>query len=126
MTMNSILGIGLEDRRDFVPGMSAAMRTLEGVLTEIATTNIPVLLIGESGTGKEMFAHRVHQLSQRKSEPLTRIACASMNAATFSAELGLNLKGHSELPREDAGTVFFDEISELDAVCQRTLLYALP
>jgi two-component system response regulator AtoC len=126
MTTNTILGIGLEDRRGFVQGMSAAMRTLEGVLTEIATTNIPVLLIGESGTGKEMFAHRVHQLSQRQSEPLTRIACASMNVSTFSSELGLNSKGHGESPKEGAGTVFFDEISELDAACQRTLLYALP
>jgi two-component system, NtrC family, response regulator AtoC len=126
MTTNTIVGIGLEDRRGFVPGMSAAMRTLEGVLTEIATTNIPVLLIGESGTGKEMFAHRVHQLSHRNIEPLRRIACASMNSTTFSTELGLSSKAQSELPREGAGTVFFDEISELDAACQRTLLYALP
>jgi len=126
MTTNTIFGTGLEDRRGFVAGMSAAMRTLEGVLAEIATTNIPVLLIGESGTGKEMFAYRVHQLSQRNTEPITRIACASMNSATFSTGLGLNSKGHGELPKEDAGTVFFDEISELDAACQRTLLYALP
>jgi two-component system response regulator AtoC len=126
MTTNTIFKTGLEDRRGFVPGMSPAMRALEGVLTEIATTNIPVLLIGESGTGKEMFAHRVHQLSLRNGDPLTRISCASMNAATFSGELGLNPKGHSELRREVAGTVFFDEISELDAACQRTLLYALP
>jgi two-component system, NtrC family, response regulator AtoC len=126
MTTNSLLGIGVENRQDFVPGMSAAMRTLEGVLTEIAATNIPVLLIGESGTGKEMFAHRVHQLSQRSGEPLSRIACASMNSASFSTELGLNSKGQGELPREGAGTLFFDEISELDAACQRTLLYALP
>lgn len=126
MTTNTIFGTGLEDRRGFVPGMSPAMRTLEGVLREIATTNIPVVLIGESGTGKEMFAHRIHQLSVRNGEPLTRIACASMNSATFSAELGLNSKSHGELAREIAGTVFFDEISELDAACQRTLLYALP
>jgi two-component system response regulator AtoC len=126
MTTNTISGIGLDDRRGFVPGMSAAMRTLEGVLTEIATTNIPVLLIGESGTGKEMFAHRVHQLSQRNGDALRKIACASMNAATFSADLGLNSKSYGGITREIAGTVFFDEISELDAACQRTLLYALP
>lgn len=126
MTTNTILGIGLEDRRGFVPGMSAAMRTLEGVLSEIATTNIPVLLIGESGTGKEMFAHRAHQLSHRNSEAMTRIACAGVNSATFSAELQLNSRANNESRSEGAGTVFFDEISELDAACQRTLLYALP
>jgi two-component system response regulator AtoC len=126
MTTNSISEIGLEDRRGFVPGMSAAMRTLEGVLSEIATTNIPVLLMGESGTGKEMFAHRVHQLSHRNTEPMTRIACATMNSATFSAELRLNSKANGESRKEGAGTAFFDEISELDAACQRTLVYALP
>src|SRR5579863_2889431 len=60
MTTNAILGMGLEQGRGFVSGMSPAMRTLESVIIEIASTNIPVLLIGESGTGKEMFAQRVH------------------------------------------------------------------
>ena len=126
MATNAILGAGVEDRRGFVPGMSPAMRALEAVLKEIATTNIPVLLIGESGTGKEMFAHRVHQLSQRNREAMTKIACASMNPSTFSTELGLNSRINGESQREGAGTVFFDEISELDAACQRMLLYALP
>jgi two-component system response regulator AtoC len=49
-----------------------------------------------------------------------------MNSPTFSVELGLNSKGHGEFPKGGAGTVFFDEVSELDAACQRTLLYALP
>lgn len=109
-----------------MPGMSTSMRTLEGVLGEIASTNIPVLLIGESGTGKEMFAQRVHKLSRRSGEPLTRIACASMNSATFPEELGLKRKAHDEGTNEIAGTIFFDEISELDAPCQRGLLYSLP
>ena len=46
-------------------GTSPAMLTLEAVLSEIAPTNIPVLLVGECGTGKQMFAHRIHQLSER-------------------------------------------------------------
>jgi two-component system response regulator AtoC len=126
MITNTIAGVGLEERQGFVPGMSTSMRTLEGVLAEIALTNIPVLLIGESGTGKEMFANRVHHLSRRSGEPLSRIACASMNSATFAAELGPNAIGHEGVPRAAAGTVFFDEISELDSTCQRNLLYALP
>jgi len=126
MTTNAMVGIGLEDRLGFVAGMSAAMRTLEGVLKEIAATNIPVLLIGESGTGKEMFARRLHVLSQRSGEPLSRIACAAMNSATFAAELGLNPKNNGDGAAGGAGSIFFDEISELDAACQRSLLYALP
>ena len=126
MTTNTIMGIGLEDQRGFVPGMSAAMRTLESVLAEIAPTSIPILIVGESGTGKEMIARRVHQLSRQNSGPITKIACAAMNAAVFSAELGLNSNGEGHARHDGGGVVFFDEISELDANCQRSLLYAMP
>jgi two-component system, NtrC family, response regulator AtoC len=112
---------GLLDQQDtgFLCGISPAMQTLEGVVSEIATTNIPVLLAGESGTGKEMFANRVHRLSGRKEELLVRISCGAMNPTAFAAEIGMNGSGAF-------GTVFFDEISELDSVCQRNLLCALP
>ena len=112
----------------FVAGMSAAMQSLENVVAEIALTNIPVLLVGESGTGKEMFAQRIHRLSANGDTALVKIACASMNAANFAGELGLdvNSNGSNDLARFQPGTVFFDEISELDAGCQRSLLYALP
>lgn len=114
------------DKGDFVGGISPAMQTLENVLAEIAPTNIPILLVGESGTGKEMVAKRVHDLSSRRNEPFVRISCASMNSATISSELGLNRNGDNRNGRFDAGTTFLDEISELDASCQRNLLYALP
>ena len=108
----------------FVGGTSPAMLTLEAVLTEIAPTNIPVLLVGECGTGKQMFAHRIHQLSDR-SEPLMKVSCAGMRAESFASELGLDAREEREYGR-GPGTAFFDEISELDAACQRNLLYALP
>ena len=107
----------------FVGGTSPAMLTLEAMLAEIAPTNIPVLLVGECGTGKQMFAQRIHQLSER-SEPLIKVSCAGMRAESFASELGLDTE-ESEYGR-NAGTAFFDEISELDAACQRNLLYALP
>jgi len=108
----------------FVGGTSPAMLTLEAVVSEIAHTNIPVLLMGECGTGKQMFAHRIHQLSDRRG-PLMKISCAGMRAESFASETGLDASEESEHRRE-AGTAFFDEISELDAACQRNLLYALP
>ncbi len=112
----------------FVGGMSAAMQTLENVVAEIALTNIPVLLVGEVGSGKEMFAQRIHQLSANGDAPLVKIACASMNLANFASELGLDPNGNnsSQSSEDRPGTVFFDEISELDPSCQRSLLYALP
>jgi two-component system, NtrC family, response regulator AtoC len=109
----------------FVGGTSPAMLTFEGALSEIAPTNIPVLLVGESGTGKQMFAHRIHLLSDRSSEPLVKISCAGVRAESFASELGLDANQEAGY-RCQAGTAFFDEISELDPACQRNLLYALP
>jgi two-component system, NtrC family, response regulator AtoC len=110
---------------EFVGGSSPAMLTLEAVVSEIAATNIPVLLVGESGTGKQMFAHRIHLLSGRSKEPLVKISCASMTPETFAAEIGLIGSGRL-IEEAAAGTAFFDEISELDLLCQRSLLSALP
>jgi two-component system, NtrC family, response regulator AtoC len=110
---------------DWIPGASAAIQTIESVIVEIAPTNLPVLLVGESGTGKEMFASRLHQLSRNPDRPLARISCASMKSATFSDELGLSSREAGD-EGSKAGTVFLDEIGELDAACQRDLLCALP
>jgi two-component system, NtrC family, response regulator AtoC len=111
--------------REFVGGLCPASLTLESVIQEIATTMIPVLLVGESGAGKEVFAHRIHALSALASEPLVKIACASVNAETLGVELGL--RGNpSQGAASPPGTVIFDEISELDPVSQKMLLYALP
>ncbi len=107
---------------NWISGVSSAMHTLEGVVGEIASTDIPVLLVGESGTGKEMLATRIHQLSAHAQEPLRRIPCASVNPEMLSVELGLN----GTIKSNVTGTVFFDEISELDSACQRYLLGVLP
>ena len=127
MTSNGVGIASLKEEWGFVGGMCTVMQTLENVVAEIAPTNIPVLLVGESGAGKEMFARRIHQLSANGDEPLVKIACASMNPANFVGELGLNKSDISaEEVKTSNRTVFFDEISELDLSCQRSLLYALP
>jgi two-component system, NtrC family, response regulator AtoC len=110
----------------FVAGMSPAMQTLEAVIAEIAPTNIPVLFLGEIGTGKAMYADHLHRLSRRCGEPLLRISCPSVIPATFLTDLGLNLNRNDEETKSAAGTVFFNHVDELDPVCQRALLYALP
>jgi DNA-binding NtrC family response regulator len=118
----------LQKAPDFVPAMSRAMQTLESIALEIAPTNIPVLLFGEVGTGKKMFALRLHELSDRLERRFRSISCASLTPEAFQSELGLaeTNKGRFALEQEGTGTVFFDEISELDAASQRNLLYALP
>jgi len=121
---HSPITAGLEHEADgFLTGSSPVMQSLQGVIAEIAPTNIPVLLVGESGTGKQMFARRIHHLSARGRQPFIKIACASTKPEAFAG--GLDRNGNADL-FSSAGTVFFDEISELDAACQRSLLCILP
>jgi two-component system, NtrC family, response regulator AtoC len=128
MMTNGLESVMVREESGFVGGICPAMQTLENVLGEIAPTNIPVLLVGESGTGKAIFAQRLHRLSARSEERLVSIACAAMNPAQLTSELGLNGNASLEFrdPENSIGTVFFEEISELDAGCQRNLLCALP
>jgi len=110
----------------WIPGATAAMQTIESVIAEIAPTNLPILLVGESGAGKEMFANRVHRLSRHCDKPLVKISCASVSPTALLAELGPSLRVYNERTGDGTGTVLFDEISDLDAACQRNLLGALP
>ena len=115
------------DAKEFVNGASPAMRVLESVIAEIAQTNVPILLLGESGTGKEIFARRIHALSAQKNGRLNKIQCASMSPALLLSELGLAENGARRRGRAvETGSLFLDEVSELDLACQRQLLNALP
>src|SRR5271154_3231461 len=126
MTTNGTAGVMVSQGWGFVTGMCPAMQTLESVVAEIAPTNIPVLFLGESGTGKAMFAQRLHRLSARSEEPLVTISCAAMDPTQLSAELRMGADRAKNSSLGTAGSVIFDEISELDSTCQRNLLYALP
>jgi len=110
--------------RPYVGAISASMHTIENAIAEIAPTSIPVLLIGESGTGKELAAWRLHELSGRATEPFTKIKCATAVPARFLTQPELR-RGNGELTTAP-GTIFFDEIADLDTACQRTLLNSLP
>jgi two-component system, NtrC family, response regulator AtoC len=107
-------------------GMSPAIHSLEAVIHEIAPTNIPVLLVGEIGTGKTFYAHRIHQLSRKSGFPILRVPCAYVSPVSLAEELGLNSPAPADGNESTNGSVFFDEIADLDAGCQRQLLYALP
>jgi two-component system, NtrC family, response regulator AtoC len=126
MTTDRFGGLMVQEDPSWIAGMSPAVQTLENVIAEIAPTNIPILLVGESGTGKEMFANRVHRLSQNADEPLTRISCASVDPEKLALELGLNARDGGNVQNSGSGTVFLDEIAELNDACQRALLCALP
>ena len=110
----------------FVRSKSLAMQTLDRMAADLASTDIPVLLAGEAGTGKEVFALQIHRLSSRRNEPLVKILCASMSADSFLASLVEAGSRTGANGGSIVGSVFLEEISELDAACQRRLLSAFP
>lgn len=103
------------------------MKDLDKVVAEIARTDIPVLLVGESGTGKEILARRIHGQSRHCDKPLAKITCASLSPDRLSAELSGHLRATGQPERPNAPTtLLFDELGDLDAVCQARLLHAMP
>ena len=95
-------------------GTSPAMLTLEAVLSEIAPTNIPVLLVGECGTGKQMFAHRIHQLSERSTRAVDEDLVRRDESGVVCKRARSGCRPRRAEYGREAGTAFFDEISELD------------
>jgi two-component system response regulator AtoC len=105
----------------FAWGTSPSMKALKRLATDTARTDIPVLLIGESGTGKEVLAMQIHQLSDRREEPFIKVRCRSLLQGRQPTQLEnvVNGKNSSAASR---GTIFLDELCELDAAGQRHLL----
>jgi two-component system response regulator AtoC len=111
-------------RAGLVFGKGSAMQTLNAMLTDIARTDIAVLLIGESGTGKEVYARLIHSLSGLNEAPLQKISCATLDPDRLLGQardcLRAVAEGHS------AGSLFLDGVDGLDLACQRVLLSLLP
>jgi len=106
----------------FVPAVSAAMRQVERTVSDIAATDLPVLITGECGTGKGALALRIHQLSKRTQEAFVRMNCAAFTPELFQ-ERGFD-DNWGNWPAN--GTLFLDEIADLEISCQRKLLNAMP
>jgi len=126
MTSSGLRMVPLVGAGQATTAMSAAIQSLESVLREIAATNIPVLLVGEIGTGKTHYAQRIHQMSRQSGQALLRIPCAYVSPVTLAEELGLNNRDGANGDTQHGGSIFLDEIGDLDQACQRQLLYALP
>jgi DNA-binding NtrC family response regulator len=110
----------------FVCGHAAAVRSLNALIAEIATTDIPVLMVGESGTGKEVYARLIYRLSRFNEAPLKKVSCAALDAGRFLAEVQEVFLKNGECDKDTPRTLFLDGVHELDAACQRALLCVLP
>ncbi len=111
-------------------GKSPAMQEISRLVQKVAATDSTVLIIGESGTGKELIARAVHQLSPRKLERFFAIDCSSVPADLLQGELfgvkgaltGAVAEKTGIFEVADRGTVFLDEICNLDLDNQARLL----
>src|ERR1700688_2640850 len=114
----NLISVGMPDSRArtyqyFVHGASPAMRALERTIADIASTDIPVLLVGESGTGKEVAALEIHRLSRRKNEPFVKCGCSGLTGESLSARLQC-AKNPPAAEEEGNGSLFLDGINHLD------------
>lgn len=112
------------------PRLVASLRLLQ----KVATTESTVLLTGESGTGKGLFAHCLHALSPRREQPFVAVNCAAIPETLMENELFGHEKGaftgatRRQLGRFElakGGTIFLDEIGELDLAVQSKVLRVL-
>ncbi len=115
-------------------GKSPVMVDLAKSIQKVAAAKTTVLLLGESGTGKELFARAIHDLSPRNKQPFVPINCAAIPRDLLESELfgyekgaftGATDRKQGKLGLADKGTVFLDEIGEMDVGLQAKVLRTL-
>ncbi|MDZ4816313.1 MAG: sigma-54 dependent transcriptional regulator [Verrucomicrobiota bacterium] len=115
-------------------GSTPAMEQVFEVIQQVAPSRATVLIEGESGTGKELIAQALHMLSPRKNHPFVIVHCAALSGNLLQSELFGHEKGAFTGATErrlgrfeyaNHGTIFLDEIGEIDAQTQVTLLRVL-
>jgi two-component system response regulator AtoC len=108
----------------FVFGHGEAITALNAVVAEVASTDIPVLLMGESGTGKEIYARLIHRLSTYSRGPLRKLVCRTVDPGVLLTQVHQAFQRNQE--DGGTGTAFLDGIDELDLPSQRVILSLLP
>jgi DNA-binding NtrC family response regulator len=117
-----------------VIGESPLMRGLLQMIDRVAASDATVLIVGESGTGKELLARTIHRVGPRADGPFVAFDCSALAPSLLEAELFGHEKGaftgagrsRRGLFREaNGGTIFLDEIGDIDATVQNKLLRVL-
>ncbi len=115
-------------------GKSPAMQKLQETIALVAPTEATILITGESGTGKSLVARAIHANSNRRDGNLVEVNCAAIPENLIESELfghekgaftGANKMRHGRFYQANGGTIFLDEIGELNLLMQTKLLKVL-
>jgi DNA-binding NtrC family response regulator len=115
-------------------GKSSAIEKVLDRVRQVADSKASVLIEGESGTGKELVARALHGLSSRKGGPFVAVHCAALSPQLLESELFGHEKGSftgaterriGRFEQAQGGTIFLDEVGEIDAATQVKLLRVL-
>lgn len=116
-------------------GNTPQIKKLKSMITQIADSNVSVLITGETGTGKEVVANAIHQASKRRNHNFVKINCAAIPKDLLESELfgyeegaftGANKKGKKgKFEMAHNGTILLDEIGEMPLPLQSKLLRVL-
>lgn len=119
---------------DEIIGTSPALKAALWKMQQVAKTDTTVLLLGETGTGKELAARAIHKLSKRRDQPLIRVNSAAIPPSLADSELFGHEKGSftgahqrrlGRFELANRGTLFLDEVGDLQIDMQSRLLRAL-
>ena len=120
--------------RSHIVGKSKALMDVLATIERISKTNASILITGESGTGKELIAEAVHRNSPRAKKPFVKVNLGGISQSLFESEMFGHKKGAftdassdrvGRFELADKGTIFLDEIGDLDLSCQVKLLRVL-
>jgi PAS domain S-box-containing protein len=120
---------------DDIIGESPVMNTIKSLAWRVSRNISTVLITGESGTGKELFAHAVHNGSERRSKPFIKVNCAAIPDNLLESELFGYVEGAftgakkggkpGKFELANKGTIFLDEIGDMPLLMQAKLLRVL-
>lgn len=120
--------------RSHIIGKSKALTDILETIKRVSHTNASILITGESGTGKELIAEAIHRNSPRAKCPFVKVNLGGISQSLFESEMFGHKKGAftdassdrvGRFEMADKGTIFLDEIGDLDLSCQVKLLRVL-
>ncbi len=123
-----------QQRISSIIGKSQAMRKIFDLVRKVAPTKASVLITGESGVGKELIADAIHNLSPRRDKPLVKVHCAALAESLLESELfghekgaftGAQARKRGRFEMADTGSLFLDEIGEINQNVQIKILRVL-